>query len=198
MMKTDFKTTETYKNLMASFAGESQARNRYACYGEVAQRQGYPLIKKAFDYIADQEKVHAKVFYLFLTKELNGQTGHVNADYPIDLNNGETIPNLIASLTAELLENQTLYPAFARTAQAEGYPLIAQKFHDIAKIEGWHANIFTKIMQQLRDGTMFKRNEAVDWHCDVCGNIIHGFAAPERCPVCEHPRGFFYTMNDRY
>lgn len=186
------KETETHKNLMRSFAGESQARNRYTFYAQAAQKQGYPLIQQVFEKTADQEQMHAKVFFEFLAQEFNGEKIMVDADYPVDLYQEDTIENLLASVTAETFEHETVYPSFARIAEEEGFPKIAATFKMIAAVEAYHAQTFQKISDDLKAGKLFKQPEKTTWHCSVCGHLHEGKSAPAICPVCSHPKGYFF------
>lgn len=187
----DFCQTRTYKNLMAAFAGESQARNRYTFYGEVAGEQGLPLIKKKFDYIASQEQSHAHIFYNHLVEKCNGRNVEFDASYPVDLYQGSTLDNLYAAAKGESFEHHSLYPSFAEIACQEGFQKIADSFWRIASVEALHAQVYLGLAKELKDGTMFRKPYPIDWHCTVCGFVIHGQEAPAKCPNCGHPRGFF-------
>ena len=183
--------TQTHKNLMKAFAGESQARNRYTFYGQVAKKQGYANIQKTFDLTATQEQMHAKIFFQFLAEEFNGQAIEIEADYPVDLYQEDTVRNLLASVVAETHEHEEIYPSFAKTAKDEGFPKIGSMFEMIAKIEEEHARRFAEIARELDDETFYKKSEPVAWHCQVCGHIHFGVSAPTLCPVCKHPKGHF-------
>lgn len=185
------KGTETHKNLMRAFAGESQARNRYSFYASIARKQGYPLIADAFEYTANQERMHGKVFFQFLAEEFNGGEIEIEASYPVDLYQEQTIKNLLASVTAESHEHEEVYPSFAKVAKEEGFNQIASTFSLIAKIEETHSKRFAKLAKELEDETMFKKATPVAWECQVCGHIHYAVAAPTICVVCKHPKGYF-------
>ena len=191
------KGTETHKNLMRAFAGESQARNRYTFYASIAKKQGYPLIEKVFTTTANQEQAHAKVFFQYLAEEFNGEEIQIDASYPVDLYQEDTIQNLLASVIAEQHEHEEVYPAFAEVAKKEGFNQIAATFTMIAKVEEVHSQRFATLAKELKDDTMFKKATPVAWHCDVCGHIHYGVAAPAICPVCKHAKGFFRADNSQ-
>ena len=185
------KGTETHKNLMRAFAGESQARNRYTFYAGIAQKQGYPLVADVFNYTAEQERMHGKIFFEYLAQEFNGEEIEIDAAYPVDLYQENTVKNLLASVAAESHEHEQVYPTFARVAKEEGFNQIAASFNMIAKIEETHSRRFAKLAKELEDDTMFKKATPVAWECQVCGHIHYGVAAPTICPVCKHPKGYF-------
>ena len=188
------KGTQTHINLMKSFAGESQARNRYTFYAEAAQKQGYPLIQKLFEDIAAQEQMHAKVFYQHLLQEFNGQQLEIQADYPVDFYQEDTLENLRASIAAEKHEHKEVYPAFAEVARNEGFPKIAAHFEMIGNIEDEHSRKFIDIATQLEEKTLFKKADPIAWECQVCGHIHFGVSAPTLCVVCQHPKGHFQEV----
>lgn len=185
------KGTEIHKNLMRAFAGESQARNRYTFYAGIAQKQGYPLVADVFNYTAEQERMHGKIFFEYLAEEFNGEEIEIDAAYPVDLYQENTVKNLLASVAAESHEHEQVYPTFARVAKEEGFNQIAASFNMIAKIEEIHSKRFAKLAKELEDDTMFKKATPVAWECQVCGHIHYGVAAPTICPVCKHPKGYF-------
>jgi len=188
------KGTETHINLMKAFASEAQARTRYTLYAEEAKKEGYPLIQQLFEKTSDQEQVHGKVFYNHLAKEFNGQQIEIHADYPVDFYHESTVENLRASVKAEGHEHDEVYPAFAKVADEEGFPKIADHFRMIAEIENEHKRKFAEVLRQLEDKTYFKKSEPVAWECQVCGHIHFGVAAPALCVVCEHPKGHFQEV----
>lgn len=191
------KGTETHKNLMRAFAGESQARNRYTFFAEIAKKQGYPLIEKTFLYTADQEQAHAKAFFEYLATEFNGEEIEIDAAYPVDYYQENTLQNLLASVEAEAHEHNEVYPAFAEVAKKEGFNQIAATFSMIAKIEEVHSKRFATIVKELKEETLFKKATPVAWHCEVCGHIHYGVAAPAICPVCKHAKGFFKAEQEQ-
>ncbi len=191
------KGTKTHKNLMRAFAGESQARNRYTFFAEIAKKQGYPLIEKTFLYTADQEQAHAKAFFEYLATEFNGEEIEIDAAYPVDYYQENTLQNLLASVEAEAHEHNEVYPAFAEVAKKEGFNQIAATFSMIAKIEEVHSKRFATIVKELKEETLFKKTTPVAWHCEVCGHIHYGVAAPAICPVCKHAKGFFKAEQEQ-
>ena len=162
------KGTETHKNLTRAFAGESQARNRYTFYAGIAQKQGYPLVADVFNYTAEQERMHGKIFFEYLAEEFNGEEIEIDAAYPVDLYQENTVKNLLASVAAESHEHEEVYPTFARVAKEEGFNQIAASFNMIAKIEEIHSKRFAKLAKELEDDTMFKKATPVAWECQVC------------------------------
>ena len=185
------KGTETHKNLMRAFAGESQARNRYTFYAGIAQKQGYPLVADVFNYTAEQERMHGKIFFEYLAEEFNGEEIEIDAAYPVDLYQENTVKNLLASVAAESHEHEQVYPTFARVAKEEGFNQIAATFNMIAKIEETHSQRFAAIAKDMQNDTLFTKPTPVAWHCEVCGHIHYGVAAPAICPVCKHAKGYF-------
>jgi len=188
------KGTETHANLMKAFASEAQARMRYTLYAEEAKKEGYPLIQQLFEKTSDQEQVHGKVFLEHLTKGFNGTEIEIQADYPVQFYKGDTIANLKASVKAEGHEHDEVYPAFAKVADQEGFPKIADHFRMVANIEAEHKRKFADVLLQLEEKTMFKRSEPIAWECTVCGHLHFGVAVPEKCVVCEHPKEFFQEV----
>lgn len=189
------KGTETHTNLMRAFASEAQARMRYTLYAEEAKKEGYPLIQKLFETTADQEQVHGKVFFEYLMKEFNGKQIPIEADYPVDFYKGNTLKNLQASVKAEGHEHDEVYPAFAKVAEKEGFPKLADQFEMIANIEQEHKRKFTEVLLQLEKGKLFERSHPVAWECTVCGHIHFGVSAPDKCVVCQHPQEFFQEVD---
>ncbi|MDE5977763.1 MAG: rubrerythrin family protein [Turicibacter sp.] len=185
------KGTQTHKNLMRAFAGESQARNRYNFYEGIARKQGYPLIADVFKLTADQERMHGKIFFQYLAEEFNGEEIEIDATYPVDLYQENTVKNLLASVTAENHEHEEVYPEFAKIAKEEGFPQIAATFNMIAKIEETHAKRFAMLAKEFEEETLFKKETPIAWECQVCGHIHYGVSAPALCPVCKHPKGYF-------
>lgn len=183
--------TETHKNLMRAFAGESQARNRYTFYASIAKKQGYPLIEQTFTLTANQEQMHAKIFFQYLAEEFNGSEIEIDAAYPVDLYQENTLQNILASVTAETHEHEEVYPAFAEVAKQEGFNQIAASFKMIAEIEKTHSQRFAAIAEEMKTDTLFTKATPVAWHCQVCGHIHYGVAAPALCPVCKHAKGYF-------
>ena len=192
------KGTRTAENLLKSFAGESQARNRYTYYASVAKKEGYVQIANIFTETADNEKEHAKRFFKFLSAdpELNGTALQITADYPIAL--GNTLENLKAAASGENEEWSDLYPAFADIAAEEGFSEIAAVYRKIADAEKRHETRFNKLAANLENGTVFKKDEVVLWKCNNCGYIHEGMEAPKLCPACAHPQAHFEVFVETY
>ena len=175
--------SQTKENLMRAFAGECQAHN-------LAKREGFHVIEKEIKIISTQEIAHSNVFYKFL-RELNGQ--HITlqgAKYPVDLYD-KTLDFLKASHERELEEHDSIYKEFADVAAKEGFMDISYKFKEISEIEELHADRFIKLYNDLSSGMMFKKNTKIKWFCTNCGHVHESEEAPEYCPVCSHPRGYF-------
>ena len=180
------KGSRTEKNLLKSFAGESQARNRYTFFASAARKEGYIQIQRIFEETAANEKEHAEVFF----KYLEGGEVEITAAYPAG-KIGTTEENLLAAAEGELLEWGTLYPDFAKVAKEEGFLDVAESFEEIAEVEEEHEKRYRKLLENVKNGTVFKRDEEVEWHCLNCGYIHHGKEAPEVCPACQHPQSYY-------
>lgn len=182
--------TETLVNLARSFAGESQARNRYHFYAEKLRREGHEALYRTVMEIANNELAHAKVFINYMTD--NTQFGFENIEidggYPYIL--GTLTVNLDAAASGENSESNIIYPKFSKIAREEGFGEIANTFDLIAKVESEHEKIFRKMSQHLKDGTLYKRNTVVDWKCENCGFEYSSENAIEMCPLCKHPIGY--------
>ena len=188
----ELKGSQTEKNLLIAFAGESQARNRYTYYAGEAKKAGYEYIAAIFLETAENEKEHAKVFF----KHLKEGTAEIVAGYPFHL--GDTLSNLIAAVEGEHFEWTTLYQNFASVADQEGFKEIAVSFREIAKVEHFHESRYQALAEQVKNGALFKRGEAVTWHCRNCGYIVKGKEAPESCPSCKHPRAYYEVLAENY
>lgn len=180
------KGTRTEKNLLASFAGESQARNRYNLFASQARKEGYEQIAGFFDETADNERIHAKAFF----KHLEGGDVEITASYPAG-KVGTTAENLKAAAMGENMEHTVLYPEAARIAQEEGFPQVAALFKMIASVEVEHENRYLSLLRSVEEGTVFKDREKVRWACRKCGYIYVGTEAPKVCPLCGHTQPFF-------
>lgn len=167
------KGTKTEKNLMEAFAGESQARNKYTFFAAAAKKEGFEQIAAIFLETADNEKEHAKLHL----KALSGV--------------GDTAANLAAAAGGENDETEAMYPRMAREARAEGFEELAKQFEGIGAIEAVHRDRYKALLKTLKDGMTFKRAKAISWRCRNCGHIHTGTEAPEKCPVCSHPRAYF-------
>lgn len=185
--------SQTEKNLLKAFAGESQARNRYDYFAKVAQKEGLEQIAAFFMETADNERSHAKQFF----KQLKGSMVEITATYPAG-KIGTTLENLKASADGENEEWSELYPEFARIADEEGFKRIALLFRSIAKIEKAHEARYRKLYQNLEEGKVFEREGKVVWKCRVCGFLHESTKPPLKCPVCEHPQAYFEIEADNY
>ena len=180
------KGSKTEKNLLKSFAGESQARNRYTFFASVARKEGYIQIQRIFEETAANEKEHAEVFFEYL----EGGEVEITAAYPAG-KIGTTEENLLAAAEGELLEWGTLYPDFAKVAREEGFLDVGESFTEIAEVEEEHEKRYRKLLENVKNGMVFKRDEEVEWHCLNCGYIHHGKEAPEVCPACKHQQSYY-------
>jgi rubrerythrin len=192
----DLRGSNTYENLMRAFAGESQARNRYNIAASAAKKEGLHVVEAVFNYTADQERAHAKVFYQLL-KGAAGDNISICGGYPVDLYDN-TVKALRAAQHNELEEWEKVYSSFGKTAREEGFAAIAYIFEGIANIEKIHADRFERIADEIENGTLFKRDEDVAWICTNCGHIHVGKEAPDVCSVCQHPQGFFMPFSESF
>jgi len=181
---------------MRAFAGESQARNRYNIATSVAKKEGYYVVASVFDYTADQERAHAKVFYQLL-KDFAGDNISISGAYPVDLYDS-TAQALRSAQHNELEEWEKVYRGFGKVAEEEGFTEVARIFERIANIEKVHADRFARLAEEIESGTIFKRDEEIPWICTVCGNVHVGKEPPEVCNVCQHPRGFFMPFEESF
>jgi len=199
MTVMNLKGTKTAENLLKAFAGESQARNRYTFYASVADKEGYKQIRNIFIETADNEKEHAKRFYKFLLAGLKDElpaTIMINAGYPVA--QGNTLDNLKAAANGENEEWSELYPAFAKVAEEEGFPEIAQVFRAVCVSEQRHEERYLKLAKNIEEGKVFKRDEKVLWKCGNCGYVHEGNEAPKECPACAHGQAFFELFVEAY
>ncbi|MGN0373145.1 MAG: rubrerythrin [Enterocloster sp.] len=186
---TDFKNSETARNLMRAFAGESQARSRYTMAADLARFQNMPAVEAVFRYTADQEKEHARIFYEYL-EPLDKETVFIDGGYPVD-RESNTLAQLNAAAHNEFEEHDVVYRSFAETAQKEGYPEIAASFRMIAGIEKIHGERFQYLSDLLGAGALYKREKSTSWVCTNCGYVYEGKEPPRQCPVCHHEQGYF-------
>lgn len=191
------KGTKTAENLLKSFAGESQARNRYTYYASVAKKQGFLQISRIFIETAEQEKEHAKRFYKFLKDDYQDEAIEITAKYPVALHDS-TEDNLRAAAMGENEEWTELYPEFAKIAREEGFPEIAAAYDMISKVEKEHERRYLKLLENVKNGQVFKKDEKVLWKCSNCGFIYEGTSAPEKCPACLHPKEYFELACENY
>ena len=192
----NLKGSKTYENLMRAFSGESQARNRYNIASSAARKEGFHVVGSVFDYTADQERAHAKVFYQKL-KDFAGDNINISGAYPVDLY-ADTIKALRAAQHNELEEWDEVYKSFGKIAKEEGFTEIGEIFEGIANIEKTHADRFGRLADEIENGTIFRRGEDIPWMCTVCGNIHVGKEAPGICYVCQHPQGFFMPFSESF
>ena len=183
------KGTQTEKNILIAFAGESQARNRYTYFASQAKKDGYVEMQKAFEEIANQEKEHAKRLFKFL----EGGAVEITASYPAGVI-GSTLDNLKAAAAGENEEYSDMYPSFADVADAEGFPAIAAVMRNIAVAEKHHEARFLAFAAAIEAGTVFKSETPRVWCCQNCGYVHEGLEAPESCPACAHPREYFQAL----
>ncbi len=189
----EFKGSKTERNILAAFAGESQARNRYTYFASEAKKAGYEQISAIFLETAENEKEHAKLFF----KLLKGGETEIIAGYPSGVI-GDTAANLKAAAAGENLEWTTLYRTFSETARQEGFKEASQTFSQIAKVEKEHETRYLALLRNIEKGKVFKKDAAIKWHCRNCGYVHEGVEVPEKCPVCEHPMAFFEVLAENY
>jgi rubrerythrin len=192
-MGKSLKGTKTEKNLLAAFAGESQARNRYTYFASKARKEGFEQISAIFLETAENEKEHAKVFF----KYLEGGEVEITAGYPAGVI-GDTKANLEAAAAGEKMEWSALYANFAKIAQEEGFPDIACSFEQIAKVEKFHETRYRKLISNIENGEVFKKKTAVKWHCRNCGYVFEGAEPPKECPACKHPQSFYEVLAENF
>lgn len=188
-MAVEFAQSETKKNLMRAFAGESQARNRYTFAASQAKKTGMYVIDVLFRYTADQEKEHAEIFYNHL-KRVAGENIVVEGGYPVDIAD-DLVTLLKKAQHNEYEEHDPVYKTFGDVALQEGFPEIASSFHQIAQIEKLHGDRFGRIAEHLEKGTLFVSDVKTKWICLNCGFVMEAKEAPQACPVCKHDRGYF-------
>lgn len=188
------KGSLTEQNLLKAFAGESQARNRYTYFASVAKKEGYEQIAAVFLETADQEKEHAKRFFKFLE---GGEAVINGASYPAG-RIGTTPENLLAAAMGEKEEWNELYPAFAKAAEEEGFPEVAETFRRVSEVEEEHERRYLKLLSRITDGDFFHRKGEIWWQCRNCGYITKAKEAPKVCPSCLHPQAFFEPMKENY
>ena len=181
------KGTKTEQNLLKAFAGESQARSRYTFFASVAKKEGYEQIAGVFMETAEQEKEHAKKFF----KYLEGGMVEITAAYPAGIIS-TTAENLKAAAEGENEEWDQLYPEFAKIADEEGFPQVANTFRQVAKVEAEHEKRYRTLLGRVESGKFFERDEEIEWQCRNCGYVIKSKKAPMKCPACEHPQAFFF------
>lgn len=191
-MAVDFKNSETKDNLMRAFAGESQARNRYTFAAGQAKEQKLQVIEAVFMYTANQEKEHAEIFYNHL-KELAGETIHVDGGYPVDIS--ESVLELLKKAQHnEYEEHDPVYKSFGQKAMEEGFQNVAHSFFAIAEIEKVHGDRFGRFAKWMEENRLFISDVKTGWICLNCGYVFEGEQVPEKCPVCQHDKGYFVRL----
>lgn len=187
------KGSQTEKNLLKAFAGESQARNRYTYFSKVAKKEGYEQIATLFLETSEEEKKHAKIFFSFL----EGGNLEITAMYPAGII-GTTAENLKAAANGENEEWTKIYPEFEKIAREEGFIKVATAFKLISKVEAAHEKRYSKLLKNIESNTVFQKSEKTEWHCIECGYIHEGEKAPENCPLCAHPKAYFQVRAENY
>lgn len=183
--------TKTEHNLLAAFAGESQARNRYTFFASQAKKEGFEHIAAVLQETADNEMEHAKRFFKFL----EGGEVTITAGYPAGVI-GTTAENLKAAASGENCEHTSIYPAFAQVAKDEGFPEVAAAFRAIALVEKEHEARYLRLLKDVTEGKVFKKEKVVRWKCMKCGYIHEGKNPPQRCPACEHAEAYFEVVEE--
>jgi rubrerythrin len=187
------KGTKTEKNLLAAFAGESQARNRYTYYASAAKKEGFEQIAHIFLETAENEKEHAKIFF----KHLEGGEVEITAAYPAGVI-GDTKKNLEAAAAGENMEWTTLYANFVKVAKGEGFPEVERSFEQISKVEKFHESRYRKLISSVEGNEVFKKKASVKWHCTNCGYVHEGPEAPKECPACKHPQAYYELLVENF
>jgi len=187
------KGTQTEKNLLTAFAGESQARNRYTYFASKAKKEGYVQISEIFTETANQEKEHAKRFFSFL----EGGELEITGAFPAGVV-GTTLENLKAAAAGEHFEQTTMYPGFAKVAREEGFEAVAMVFEMISVAEKQHEKRYNDLAANIEAGRVFKRDESSTWRCRNCGYLHDGAEAPDMCPACAHPQAHFELLGENY
>ncbi len=192
-MEKSIKGTQTEKNLLMSFAGESQARSRYTFFSSAAKKEGFEQIAGVFMETAEQEKEHAKRFF----KYLEGGSLEITASFPAGII-GTTKENLAAAAAGENEEWSDMYPKFAEIADKEGFKEIAVTFRMVAKVEAEHEARYRKLLANVEANKVFEKDEEILWQCRNCGFVFKGKKAPVKCPACAHPQAYFEPMKQNY
>jgi len=192
-LSKSIKGTQTEKNLLTAFAGESQARNRYTFFASQARKEGYEQIANVFTETAGNEKEHAEVFFNYL----QGGDVEITAAYPAGIV-GNTLTNLKAAADGEKMEWSEIYGDFKKTAREEGFEEIATSFKEIAEVEEFHEGRYRKLAANIAAGQVFKKKAVVKWHCTNCGYIHEGTEAPKECPACKHAQAYYELLAENY
>jgi len=192
-MGRSIKGTRTEKNLLAAFAGESQARNKYTYFASAARKEGFEQIANIFIETAENEKEHAKVFF----KHLEGGETEITASYPAGAIK-DTKSNLEAAAVGENMEWTAIYSDFAKTAKGEGFPEAAYSFEQIAKVEKFHESRYRRLINNIANKEVFRKKAGMKWHCINCGYVFEGQEAPKECPACKHPQGYYEVLAENF
>jgi rubrerythrin len=188
----NLRDTRTEQNLINAFAGESQARNRYTFFAKVAKNEGFEQIAEIFQITADNEKEHAKLFY----NHIGNIKGQVNSFYPFEL--GTTSENLSSAIAGETEEYTILYPNAERIAREEGFEDIANTFLHVVEAEKHHEKRYSKLLENIRNNTVFSKDREVQWVCRECGYVCTSKSAPQKCPNCHHPQSYYQVLCEEY
>ena len=189
----EIKGSETEKSLLKAFAGESQARNRYTYFSSVAKKEGYEQIAAIFQETADNEKEHAEIFF----KYLEGGPTEITATYPAG-KIGTTGENLLAAADGEKEEWGEIYPEFEKVAREEGFEDVANSFKEIGEVEEEHEKRYRKLLENVKNGEVFKKSSSVKWKCRNCGYVHEDKEAPKECPACKHARKYYEILVENY
>ncbi|MGV8059229.1 MAG: rubrerythrin [Smithellaceae bacterium] len=192
-MGKSIKGSQTEKNLLTAFAGESQARNRYTYFASAANKENFEQISRIFLETAENEKEHAKIFF----KYLEGGDVEISAAYPAGVI-GKTKANLEAAAAGEQMEWTKIYADFANIAREEGYPEVALSFEQIAKVEKFHESRYRKLVENIEKNEVFKKKTPVKWHCINCGYVHEGVEPPTECPACKHPQSYYEVLAENF
>jgi rubrerythrin len=193
---SQIKGSETEKNLLKAFAGESQARNRYSFFASSAKKEGYEQISGIFQETSDNEREHAKIFFEYLERS-EGLPVQIIAEYPAG-KIGKTEENLLAAANGEKEEWGKLYPHFEEIARKEGFKDIAESFKQIGEVEERHEARYRKLLENIKQKKVFKREGIMKWKCRNCGYVHEGKDAPKICPACKHPQAFYELFVEGY
>lgn len=192
----NIKGSETEKNLLKAFAGESQARNRYTYFASEAKKEGFEQISAIFLETADNEKEHAKVFFKHL-QQGEGRGLEITASYPAG-KIGKTEENLLAAANGEKEEWGMIYPEFEKIAKQEGFEEVAKSFKEIGEVEEQHERRYRKLLENVKNKKVFSKDKVVKWKCRNCGYVHEGKEAPDMCPACKHPRAYYEVLDENY
>ncbi len=192
-MNKKLEGTKTLQNLINAYAGESQARERYTIYSKIAKKEGYEQISQIFLDTAENEREHGKLFF----EKIDGlSSGHVNTNYPFEL--GNTLENLDSAMKGEAEEYDILYLKGENDAKEEGFNDIAELFARIRTVEKHHSERYGELFDSVKENIVFSRNHETEWQCRKCGYILKSKSAPEKCPLCEHPKAYFQQLCEKF